>query len=108
VSLTPAQVRTAMIPLIRRLVALGAAISDFNGVAENLGQFTVQTPGGPRPVQMPITLANLVPLDAFVAQAQGLIRTVMTPFEVECGRGFSPRGVLKPGEPGASANDGWV
>ena len=107
-SLTPAQVRTAMIPLAAALTSFGAPLLDFDGVAEDLGQFTLETPAGPRPVQMPITLAALVPLEAFVAEAQGLIRTVMTPFETECGRGFSPRGSLKPGEAGFSSSDGWV
>lgn len=107
-SLTPAQVRAAMVPLVRRLVNGGTPVVDFAGIGPDLGQFVIRTPVGTIPVEMPITLAALVPLTPFVADAQARIRVVLAPFESELQGGFLRRArSLQPGEPGMSPADGW-
>ena len=108
-SLTPEQVRAAMIPLVRALVRAGTVVTDFAGIAENLGQLTVQTPVGPIPVQMPILVAPLAPLVAYIADAQARVRVVMSPFETEVQAGFDRAArTLKPGVAGRSTADGWT
>lgn len=82
-SLTPAQVRTAMIPLVRRLLGAGHAVAGFDGIAENLGQFTVTTKTGvPLSVEMPIRRKTLSPLEVFVADAESRIRMALRPYEI--------------------------
>jgi hypothetical protein len=109
-ALTPAQVRLAMIPLVRALVKGGTPVIDFAGIAPDLGQFVVATPAGyAMPVQMPITLATLTPLAAYVADAQSRIRAVLAAFETEVTPGFNRTArTLQPGEPGLGLGAGWT
>jgi hypothetical protein len=109
-ALTPAQVRVAMIPLVRALLKAGHPVIDFAGVGPDLGQFVVMTPAGyAMPVTMPIRLASLIPLPAFVADAESRIRVVLAPFETELAAGFLRSGrTLQPGEPGRVLGGGWT
>ena len=108
--MTPAQVRQAMIPLVRALVkSTGRIVEGFDGLENDLGQLTIRTPAGSLiAVTLPISLPVLLPLQAFVADAESRIRLALRPFGGASGRGFGPRGTLPVAEPGTLANDGWV
>jgi hypothetical protein len=56
-----------------------------------------------------VTLAVLVPLEAFVADAESRIHLLLRPYEGEAGRGFNAsRGTLDIAEPGSVAGEGAV
>lgn len=109
-SLTPAQIRAALTPLVRRL--RGAyAVAGFGAAGDNLGYVTVTAPNGAAvQVTLAVDVLTLTPLEPFLAAVQDALRAALRPFEGECGRGFDKagRGALAVGSAGFSARDGWV
>jgi len=106
--MTPAQA-LAVMELLRPRI--GPNVVGVNGLEGDMGQVVLIGPAGflsvaiPLPHPLPLTRAELVQL---LASAESRIRALMSVYETDAGRGFSPRGVQKPGEPGFSAGDGYV
>lgn len=91
--MTPEEVRLAMVPLVRRLVRFGARVRGFDGLRDDVGQLMVAAPDGTvLAVEMPISLPVLIPLDAFVADAQARIGAVLRPWETANRNGFDRTG----------------
>lgn|SRR5678815_3123781 len=98
----------AVQPLLQA-VGLGRVVG-IDGLDGNYGQLMIATPVGVTAVQVPLGNTFPVPsLTQVVVNAQAAIRSVLRPFEGDCGRGFNGRrGKLEIGSSGFSANEGWV
>jgi hypothetical protein len=102
--MTRAQILAAMAPLVRALLKAGWPVTGFDGIAPATGQVMFSAPSGVAlSVTLPVTALVLAPLEAFVASAEGQVRTALRAFEGFPVQGFAQGGTQAVAEPGSLA-----